>query len=63
MNYIAITISPGKQIDCQELCGHIQNLITKHSQQSTGPFEKVLVIQLKDIIDPSEIPKLEDKNS
>lgn len=60
MASIAITLGQDKAIDCQKLCGQIQQLIVSNYQ---GPGTKLLYISIKDIIDlPDPLPKIEDRS-
>lgn len=61
MNSINIRLTKDVNIDCQKLCGQIQQLIVNNYK---GPDEKLLYISIKDIIDlPEPLIKLEDKSN
>lgn len=59
MNKVAISLS--ENISCEYICSSIQKLISKQKEQ---PINKLLVIELREIVDSNEslLPKLEFKD-
>lgn len=57
MSSISIRLGEGLSIDCQKLCGQIQQLIVNNYK---GPDEKLLYISIQEIINlPESLPKLD----
>lgn len=55
MKTICVVLDKENGIDCGELCRRIQNLIVKNLQDHLEPKDKkLLVIELRDIIDVAE---------
>lgn len=63
-----IGITLNKEISCESICAHVQNLVNKFQKSNPDFSNSILVMEIKNIIDASDSPILnieyrEDNNS